>query len=311
MFPHPVLLATGMAVSLTSPGSGQEPVKFDEASVEQHVERRADAVYPPIAQAAHVQGKVIPEIAVNPKGEVQSGKVVSGPTMLQQAALDSVRQWTFHPFEGDGVPVHAGGEVSVDFSLGGNPATEKKDEEIASRLFPLSDQCHQALAKDDNSPEAGQICSHAADLAVSFDEGGRLTEKRSAFVYAAWALGSREKFNEALNQADKAVATVKLGHDDSSGNSSAYGVRGVIEGNPMWLDDANRDLTTAEDYERKGIEWAKSVKFEHLDRYPNSLALYLRLHSQLLAALKPPDDAKGSSRSLTNFNRSHESKSQI
>ena len=129
-------------------------------------------------------------------------------------------------------------------------------------------------------------------MADEFAPDARFIEKSSASIDAAWALGNCRDFKSALVYADKAVAVVKLGHDDNSGNSAAYGVRGVIEGNLSNFSAADKDLSTAEEFARKAIEWEKSVQFEHLDSYKRSLAQYLRIHSALLLALDRADDAK-------------------
>ena len=212
--------------------------------------------------------------------------------MLQQSAIDALKKWTFHPFEQNGAPVAAAGEVSIEFSLGMSSEAAKKDEEIAERYFKKSDERHKALAKQDSSPETGATCKDAADIADEFAPDARFIEKRSGYVYAAWALADCGDLKTALTYANKAVTTVQLGHDDNSGNSAAYGIRGIVEGDLNDLPAADRDLTVAEEDEHKALAWAKSVNFEHTDSYKSSLALYLRLHSALLIALDRSDEAK-------------------
>jgi protein TonB len=53
--------------------------------------------YPLIARQAGVQGSVVIETVVDTTGKVASMKVVSGPPMLRQAALDALRQWRYEP----------------------------------------------------------------------------------------------------------------------------------------------------------------------------------------------------------------------
>jgi hypothetical protein len=89
-----------------------------------------------------------------------------------------------------------------------------------------------------------------------------------------------------------AVEIVNLGHDDNSGESAAYSVRGTVEAKSGEFAAADEDLSKAEDYERKAIAWANSVKFEHLDSYTDALNQNLRVHFQLLQAMGRPDEAK-------------------
>jgi TonB family protein len=115
-------------------GLAQDVISVDKLTLDQHVERRYGPIYPPIAQAAHVMGTVVIEVRVGLTGKVESMKVVSGPPMLQQAAIDCLKQWTFHPFEKDGNPTPASGIVSIEFSLGKDGPTPK-EEEIANKYF--------------------------------------------------------------------------------------------------------------------------------------------------------------------------------
>jgi TonB family protein len=52
-------------------------------------------VYPPIARQARIMGDVKVQLGIRRDGSVASAEVVSGPPMLQQAALESVRKSAF------------------------------------------------------------------------------------------------------------------------------------------------------------------------------------------------------------------------
>jgi len=57
--------------------------------------KRVDPVYPPIAIAARVSGTVILEAHIDKEGNVTKLRVVIGQPMLQQAAMDAVKQWVY------------------------------------------------------------------------------------------------------------------------------------------------------------------------------------------------------------------------
>jgi len=76
-------------------------------------------VYPPIAKAARVQGTVILQALISKQGTIENLKVVSGPAMLQEAALDAVRQWRYKPYLLNNEPVEVETTVNVIFTLGG------------------------------------------------------------------------------------------------------------------------------------------------------------------------------------------------
>lgn len=86
-------------------------------TLNEHINHRAVPVYRPIAKAAPVQGAVVFDIEVGTTGNIESMKVASGPPMLQQAAIDCLRQWTFRPFVKDGMPIAAMGPISIEFTL--------------------------------------------------------------------------------------------------------------------------------------------------------------------------------------------------
>jgi TonB family protein len=81
--------------------------------------RNVPPVYPPLAQQAGVQGVVILEITIDTTGLVRDGRIMRSIPLLDEAALDAVRQWQFTPtvVNGQAVPVIM--TVTVNFNLGG------------------------------------------------------------------------------------------------------------------------------------------------------------------------------------------------
>jgi protein TonB len=73
--------------------------------------------YPPIAQSARVQGVVIIEAVIGPNGRVQDARVLRSIPLLDQAALDAVKQWEFTPTLLNNVPVPVIMTVTVQFTL--------------------------------------------------------------------------------------------------------------------------------------------------------------------------------------------------
>lgn len=74
-------------------------------------------VYPAVAQAARVQGVVILEATIDRDGRVASARVLRSIPLLDQAAVDAVRQWQFLPTSLNGVPVPVIMTVRVNFTL--------------------------------------------------------------------------------------------------------------------------------------------------------------------------------------------------
>ena len=74
--------------------------------------------YPAIAKAARIQGSVVLAATISKSGTIQHLRVVSGPPMLQQAALDAVSTWRYRPYLLNGDPVEVETTVNVIFNLG-------------------------------------------------------------------------------------------------------------------------------------------------------------------------------------------------
>jgi protein TonB len=88
-------------------GAIREPVKV----------RNVAPVYPAIAQAARISGIVTIEAVIGTDGIVRDARIVSGVALLNQAALDAVRQWRYTPTTLNGVPVQVLMTVRVAFEM--------------------------------------------------------------------------------------------------------------------------------------------------------------------------------------------------
>src|SRR6266571_2746467 len=74
-------------------------------------------VYPALARNQHVSGDVRVDALIDANGRVTTMKVVSGPTLLHQAAMDALRQWKYQPASLDGKPVPMHLTVTIQFRL--------------------------------------------------------------------------------------------------------------------------------------------------------------------------------------------------
>ncbi len=79
--------------------------------------KNVNPAYPDIAKQARVQGIVILECTISPQGKVTDVKVLRGIPLLDQAAVEAVRQWVYTPTLLNGVPVPVIMTVTVNFKL--------------------------------------------------------------------------------------------------------------------------------------------------------------------------------------------------
>jgi protein TonB len=80
--------------------------------------RAVPPVYPELARQARVQGAVVLDCVVDRRGRVAEVNVLnSASPLLNEAAMQAVRQWVYAPTLVDGVPVRLRVKVTVTFNL--------------------------------------------------------------------------------------------------------------------------------------------------------------------------------------------------
>lgn len=99
------------------PPPPQQPVRVGGQIKEPKKLKNVPPVYPAIATQARVQGVVILECTISPQGKVTDVKVLRGIPLLDQAAIDAVKQWVYTPTLLNGVPVPVIMTVTVNFKL--------------------------------------------------------------------------------------------------------------------------------------------------------------------------------------------------
>jgi protein TonB len=74
--------------------------------------------YPAIAKLSHTEGTVVVQAVISKAGRIESAHVVSGPAVLQAAALQAVRAARYRPFLLNGLPTEVETTVSITFRMG-------------------------------------------------------------------------------------------------------------------------------------------------------------------------------------------------
>ncbi len=122
-------------------------------------------VYPADARAARIQGRVVVEAIIGATGTVVAAKVLRSVPLLDQAALDAVKQWVYEPTVVNGKPTPVVVTVTVNFALEAAPA--KPAEPAAS---------FEALLAAARFEEAEAVARTASE---HFDLGRRLADTAS------------------------------------------------------------------------------------------------------------------------------------
>lgn len=79
--------------------------------------RHVSPAYPSLARAARVEGLVVIEATIDLEGRVREARVLRSVPLLDEAAVEAVRQWEFSPTRLNGRPVSVMLTVTVRFRL--------------------------------------------------------------------------------------------------------------------------------------------------------------------------------------------------
>lgn len=78
---------------------------------------KVDAVYPPLALQARIQGTVKFNAVIGKDGHVENLTLISGHPLLVAASQQAVQQWVYRPTLLNGQPVPVITTVDVNFTL--------------------------------------------------------------------------------------------------------------------------------------------------------------------------------------------------
>ena len=78
---------------------------------------RVPPVYPAQARLQRLEGTVVLAATVMEDGTVRDVKVVEGPPVLAQSAVDAVKYWRYKPYELDGKPVKIETRITINFKF--------------------------------------------------------------------------------------------------------------------------------------------------------------------------------------------------
>jgi TonB family protein len=81
------------------------------------IRQTVDATYPLLGQHMRVQGSVVLQAIVGADGNIEDLRVLSGPSILNAAAQQAVRQWRFKPYLQNGQAVETKAKITVNFSI--------------------------------------------------------------------------------------------------------------------------------------------------------------------------------------------------
>ena len=111
-----------LGAGLSEPASGQPAAPEAPLAVGGDVRpakliNSVSPAYPALAKTEHVVGDVKIDALIDATGRVTTMKVLSGPALLQRAAMEALRQWKYQPASLDGKPVPMHLTVTLQFRM--------------------------------------------------------------------------------------------------------------------------------------------------------------------------------------------------
>ena len=109
-------IPSSSAASLPVPTIQPEgPVKVGGHVEEPKLVASVMPVYPQAVKNSGIQGDVVIETTIDKDGNVAGMRVISGPAVLRQPALDALRKWKYEPSKLDGQPISVQLMVTIKF----------------------------------------------------------------------------------------------------------------------------------------------------------------------------------------------------
>jgi protein TonB len=78
---------------------------------------KTNPAYPLIARTARISGTISLAATISTTGRIENLKVLSGPPMLRQAAIDAVKTWRYRPYLLNNQPVEVETTINIVFTF--------------------------------------------------------------------------------------------------------------------------------------------------------------------------------------------------
>jgi len=105
--------------SITVNAAEQAPISAAQAPADV-VSHSVQPGYPMLAREMKVQGAVTLQALIGRDGLIQDLKILAGPPILANAALEAVKQWHFKPHYEGTEPVETQARITVNFTISTN-----------------------------------------------------------------------------------------------------------------------------------------------------------------------------------------------
>ena len=207
-----------VALALAIAAFGQTtPKRIPPDEAAKHLVKKASATYPPLAEAARIQGTIILEVSIDESGAASVRRLVTGHPMLAPAAIESANRWKYQPFEVDGKPATVVTLVVVTFgnARGENDAAVRAEMSFQDDFWTAEESAQAALAKGDYTGAEQQL-NRAGNILAPVSDGRRHESERWTWMISMGHLAmAQHKDDEAEQYYKKALDLRQSGDKDA------------------------------------------------------------------------------------------------
>lgn len=213
-----------------------EPLRVGGSVMASKLIYRVDPEFPELARRARVQGVVFIKVTVNEQGEVWRAEIVRGHPLLNQAALEAVRQWIFSPVLLKGEPIPAQSTITVQFRLSdedGEPAPAPQRPRVRLAIDPEGNVWEgKEQLSDADLDRIGQEAEGNIFVALHPDAPRSAVERVTRQIRTAIVIGPRAQTMATLIvESSREALQLRLGERSGASVFAAYlDGRGHVEG---------------------------------------------------------------------------------
>jgi len=117
--------AAAASSKASSPGAKSRSVKIGAGTASGLLVKKVPPSYPLAAKLVRLEGTVVVRAVIEKTGDVAEVYALSGPPILESAAVDAVKQWQYRPYLQNGQPVDVETTIEVVFALDGSRPTTR------------------------------------------------------------------------------------------------------------------------------------------------------------------------------------------
>lgn len=244
------LLAAAPAVAFqtpqaATPQAAQGPVRIGGQTKAPERIKYVAPVYPEVAAAARVSGIVIVEATIGTDGSVTEAHVIRSIALLDQAALDAVKQWKYTPTTLNGKPVPVIMTVTVNFTPPSVETSTNPPGRVTAPTAPVATPQGAeapAAARPAVDPRIDQSDVNIKLVLTITDKGASSNQTKTVSLIVANRGNSRVRSNGTGTDANKNTRNTELNVDARATlmKSGVISTQLTISYTPEFVDEGSR-----------------------------------------------------------------------